>query len=368
MSNKPSPLHPQWQSKAWKQLLMSKKNMLDAYDRTRERGSDKPVRTDHGRVAEGEFRKWLLNFLPKRYGITSGYIISEGTPDKESLVHYDVIIYDQLESPTLWIDENPDQSDQGRSIAIPVEYVRGVIEVKSAFSKKTATEAISHLAKLKSLMQKIDTPEQRVKLYLPKEFFCAVVFFELRKEQEKDFKALDAILKGTELRGFYGGIILRSETLGPHYAGKLSVLVENDCYGHDNRSLFFWSYSNSNKIDNNYYHRILLNHCESYFAQFAFDIIALLKGSYNSGIISSLHGMGTTDWKNGKTASIQYHNIEDFQRYNKIDKTFCKLNLFIHYDKGTSYLVSQPGIHCFSQETWREILCSNKGKNWSNNR
>jgi len=317
MSKIPHPLKPQWQNQIWKQFLMARSEMLHAYDSAKSKGFKRSVRTDHGRVAEAEFRKWLTTFLPKKYGVTSGYIISQGTPKDEFLVHYDVIIYEQLEAPILWVDENPDYSEQGRSLAIPVEYVRGVIEVKSAFNKTTSTDAINHLAKLKPLMQKIDLPQQPIKLYLPKEFFCATVFFELRKEQEKDFAVLDTLLNGTDLRGFYGGFILRSETLDEYYSGKLSIVLEGENQGNNNKSLFFWSYSKSKKLKEDLYCKILLNHCESYFSQFAFDIIALLKGTYHPSIISSLYGMGTTDGEKGSVVSIQYYNIEDYKKWEE---------------------------------------------------
>lgn len=78
------------------------------------------------RHSESGFR-----ILPKRYGVTSGFIISQSVPNLEDFVHYDVIIYDQLDSPVLWVEGSPDSSLQGRSKAIPVEYVCGVIEVKA---------------------------------------------------------------------------------------------------------------------------------------------------------------------------------------------------------------------------------------------
>lgn len=320
MSNKFSPLKPQWQNQAWKQFLMARTEMLHAYDSARNKSHKRAVRTEHGRVAEAKFREWLTTFLPKKYGVTSGYIVSQGTPKDEFLVHYDVIIYEQLEAPILWVDENPDYSGQGRSLAIPVEYVRGVIEVKSAFKKKTVIDAVSHLAKLKPLMQKIDLPEQPTKLYLPKEFFCATVFFELRKENEKDFTALDSLLDATELRGFYGGFILRSETLDEYYSGKLLILIEDNSYSHENKSLSFWAYSKCRKVKENLYSKILLNHCESYFSQFAFDIIALLKGTYHPSIISSLYGMGTTDGENGSAVSIQYYNKEEHKKWEESNR------------------------------------------------
>ncbi|HAK31052.1 MAG TPA: hypothetical protein DCO90_17825 [Sphingobacterium sp.] len=324
MNDKFSPLQPEWQNKAWKQFLMAKRDMLHAYDREREKGLERPIHTEHGRVAEAEFRKWLANFLPKKYAVTSGYIISQGTPKNEYLVHYDVIIYEHLEAPILWVDDNPDHSWQGKSMAVPVEYVRGVIEVKSSFNKKTAADAINQLAKLKPLLQKIDPSHHPTKLYLPKDFFCAVVFFELRKENHKEFGALDAILEGTDLRGFYGGFILRCETLDEHYGGKLSIVHEAGRYGHENKSLSFWSYSNSKKIKENLYCRILLMHCESFFSQFAFDIIALLKGTYHPGVISSLYGFGTTDMHNGKAFSIQYYDIEEHKRFEESTREYME--------------------------------------------
>jgi len=317
MSDKTSPLQSQWQNHAWKQFLMPRSEMLYAYDTAKNRGIKRAVKIEHGKVAEAEFRKWLTTFLPKKYGVTSGYIISQGTPKDEYLTHYDVIIYEQLEAPILYVDENPDFSDKGKSLAIPVEYVCGVIEVKSSFSKKAAADAITHLAKLKPLLQKIDMPEHPTKLYLPTDFFCAAVFFELRKEQEHDFEALDNILEAIELRGFYGGYILRSETLDEYYSGKIDILLEDQKYLDNNKSLFFWSYSQSKKIKENFYCRLRLTHCESYFSQFAFDIIALLKGNYRPGVLSSLYGMGNTAWENGSAVSTQYHNIEDHKKWKE---------------------------------------------------
>lgn len=144
-----------------------------------------------------------------------------------------------------------------------------------------------------------------------------MVFFELRKENFKEYAALDAILEGTDLRGFYGGFILRCETLDEHSGGKLSIVRETAQDRSENICLSFWSYSKSKKLGENLYCRILLNHCESFFSQFAFDMIALLKGTYHPRVISSLYGFGTTDMHNGKVASIRYHDIDEYKRYQE---------------------------------------------------
>jgi len=62
-----------------------------------------------------------------------------------------VIIYDKLEAPVLWVEDTPDVSEQGRSLAIPVEYVRCVLEVKSTFSSSNVRAAMAHLKDLRPL-------------------------------------------------------------------------------------------------------------------------------------------------------------------------------------------------------------------------
>lgn len=158
-------------AQGWCQFLTARKNMLDSYDKARIQSRKHKVEAFHGKVAEAEFRKWLEHFLPKKYAVTSGYIISPGVSDNEKIPHFDVIIYEYLESPILWIEESPDMSSQGRSLAIPAEYVKGVIEVKSAFKKNTVKDAIEHLGELKKLMSGIDSINERYKIYLPKDFF-----------------------------------------------------------------------------------------------------------------------------------------------------------------------------------------------------
>ena len=296
--------------------------MLAAYDKARVLSGKRAVQTGHGIVAEAEFRKWLINFLPKRYGVTSGYIISQGLPNSDFIFHYDVIIYDQLESPVLWVDENPDSSSSGRSLAIPVEYVQGVIEVKSAFKKRNVKKAVEQLAHLKPLMAFTEPSNQPSKLYLPKNFFCATVFFELRKEDEMDFAALDALSDASILRGFYGGYILRIDTLDKYYSGKISLIMQDEDLKSSNKSLLFWATSKSKKVSEGVYLKTQLNHSESYFSEFAFDIIALLKGTYHPNILSSFYGMGTTQWEAGHAADIRYFNPEEVKRYKEETEKF----------------------------------------------
>jgi hypothetical protein len=62
---------------------------------------------------EALFRDWLEQFLPAKYGVTSGYIIQQKDAVKPrsalkgKLRHYDVIIYNKLDSSVLWTEMSP---------------------------------------------------------------------------------------------------------------------------------------------------------------------------------------------------------------------------------------------------------------------
>ena len=242
-------------------------------------------------------------------------------PNSEDFVHYDVIIYDQLESPVLWVEGNPDSSLQGRSMAVPVEYVYGVIEVKAVFNKKSVKQAVEQLRKLRPLMRSSNPSIHDYRFYLPKNFFCATVFYELHKDNERDFRALDALLDGSDLRGFYGGYILRPELHEQHSSGKISFEYLNEEINPNNSSLLLWSYSKCKKVNERYLRARLL-HSETHFSEFAFDIIALLKDTYRPYALSSMYGFGTSDWEKGSAVSITYSNPEDVEKYKEEAERF----------------------------------------------
>jgi len=84
----------------------------------------------------------------------------------------------------------------------------------------------------------------------------------------------------------------------------------------DNKSLSFCASSKCKKLGSNYY-SIYLNHFESNFSEFAFDIIAMLKGNYNPNILSSLYGMGSTQWEKGSAVDIRYFKPDDVKKFRE---------------------------------------------------
>lgn len=295
MENK---LKIEFPSQGWTQILTSRKEMLDAYDRARQQARAHEVEVFHGKVAEASCRKWLTGFLPKRYGVTSGYIISTGLKSSEKAPHFDVVIYDQIESPILWVEDNPDASDQGRSLAIPVEYVRAVIEVKSRYCTRTVKEALEHLNDLAPVMKGPDDPTERYKVHLPAPFFCGAVYFELRKEDEFSEAAVAANIAGIELRRFIGGLVLRAENNTARASGRVSIttsetpIISNIGKGRSAISVF--GLSSSIQVTEKLHLGALITWSESNFAQFAFDLVALLQGTYENGRVSSFYGLGNS--------------------------------------------------------------------------
>lgn len=280
--------------------------MLDTFDNAKRKSKAHKVLTQHGRVAEAALRNWLSSFLPKKYGVTSGYIISQGMPEDAKTPHFDVIIYNQLESPVLWLDDNADLSSGGSSRAIPAEYVQAVIEVKSSYDASSAAKALEHLFELEPLLLDIDPVHERYKVYLPPNFFCAVVYFEDRGRSRFKQSTLPNAIPDRPLRGYFGGIILRAGDLQADESLRMIFLVSKTMY--DPRAetntlaaLTEAPMANHHTAANGYHMGAMLHRGESAFAMFAFDLLALLNGTYETGRVSSRHVISGTVADEGKS-------------------------------------------------------------------
>lgn len=178
--------------------------MLAQYDQALIHAKEEVVSTHHGVAGEAAVRSWLRSFLPVRYGVVSGHIRSQGVPRPHQTGHFDVIVYDQLESPTLWIEDNKDKSEGGRARIIPAEFVRAILEVKAAFNRSSVAKALAKLAELNPLMARLDSDTERYPRYLPRSAILAMVFFELRMNDQNDLEALNLFRTVDFKRGFYG--------------------------------------------------------------------------------------------------------------------------------------------------------------------
>lgn len=287
-------------TQGWKQFLTWRTDMLGAFDSAKAKAKAHEVETYHGRVAEAEFRKWLAEFLPKRYGVTPGYIISQGIRSDQKVPHFDVVIYDALNAPVLWIEEDSDTSAAGRSMAIPAEHVLAVLEVKASFNSTSVKKAVQHLGDLSPLLKGEDAPGERYKLYLPPQFFCGLIFFELRKEHEYSETAITSVLEGLELRGFQGALVLRGEGHSKPATGELTICssetpIESTIARSKRSLLQSGVMCDSIRVTDNLHLVAMLVWTESGFSRFAFDLLAILQGTYEAGRLSSFHGMGSSE-------------------------------------------------------------------------
>lgn len=277
---------------AWQQFLIGRKHVLAQYDAGLAHAKDRPVATHHGNVAEAAVRDWLTTFLPKRFGVTAGYIRRQGFADALLSAHFDVIIYDQLEAPLLWVEKNADKADAGRARIIPAENVCAILEVKAAFDRRSVGKATMKLSELTPFLVAVDSPDAHYPKYLPPSTVCAMVFIELRCKDRGDRRALAGIRDVQLPRGFYGGVILRGENMHADVTGSIQKTISDEPMAEmwpEAGLLSQMTMTDSLELAGRH-HGAMLSWADVHFSQFAFDLLALLKGTYRQGYSSSLHG------------------------------------------------------------------------------
>jgi hypothetical protein len=210
-----------------------------------------------------------------------------------------VIIYDALESPVLWVEESSDTSEKGKVRAIPVEHVRAVIEVKASFSAKTVRDSIRHVGQLSPLLSGTDDPSERYKLHLPLGFFWCMVLFELRASDAKADLGLRAMLKARTIRGFHQAAILRGEGHDLPKTARLALFgspAPTRKVWRDGEAALLWAAAllESTEVAPELHLSVEVQWEEMNFAMFAFDIVALLQGTYRPDFLSSFYGFGNS--------------------------------------------------------------------------
>lgn len=184
----------------WKEFNRNRKDILNEYDKILEQITNRPVKVAHGIGVEAYIRNWLEEFLPKKFGVTSGYIIPDLYGNDQKIYHYDIIIYNKLDSPILWVESNQDNSDQGKYRAIPAKFILAIYEVKSTLNKKNVKNSLNKLNEITDF-----------NIQLPKNFHCGIIYIELKEKENYKDSIIKEILKGSDIYGFIGGLILRYE-------------------------------------------------------------------------------------------------------------------------------------------------------------
>lgn len=184
----------------WREFHRNRKDILAEFDRLREITQNRPVHTAHGQGVEAYLRKWLSEFLPKKWAVTSGYVIPVLYNDNIKLYHYDIIIYDYLNAPVLWTEGDQDNSAQGKSRAIPARNVAAILEVKSRLNGQNVQNMLNKLLEI-----------DRFKDQLFNTFFSSGIFVDLIEEDNGNMSILDAMLQFRGVHRFMGAMVLRYE-------------------------------------------------------------------------------------------------------------------------------------------------------------
>ncbi|BDY05268.1 DUF6602 domain-containing protein [Ferrimonas sp. YFM] len=185
----------------WKKFELNRRGMLAQYDLAKFENENRPLQTEHGVIAESTLRNWLIECLPEEYGVTSGFIIPPIVePSDYTEYHFDVIIYEKKGCPVLWQSHNSDLASQGQHKAIPLRYVRCVLEVKAAFNAKNAKSARDGLERLRNIGSRFSSG-----------FKTAVVFFESQLSKRNSITPLAKLVGETGDRLFDFGCVLRCD-------------------------------------------------------------------------------------------------------------------------------------------------------------
>lgn len=277
-------------------FFAEREKLLAGYAIAKKQTSDDAVKTEHGNTAEFLARKWLQSFLPKRFGVCKGYIITHCVYIKErELEEWDIIIYDAIESPILFTRGTDSELRQ----AIPIEHVRAVIEVKAALTPDAAKRSADKLLKLERYMGNNDNdfyPE-----FICNPFVCAALFFETNVKELKDYQKALAQLSQFYRKNlpFMGSLILKSQA-EPDHSGYLQMFEDNGFISADNplrkeMSSFFAEDGKPMLFGT-------FGYCANHYPIFLFDLLAFMRGTFQKGKASSTYGI---DFKN-ITASLLF--------------------------------------------------------------
>jgi len=269
-------------------FFAERKKLLDAYDHAKQQANEDQVKTDHGIAAEALVRDWLRAFLPQRFGVCKGHIITSNLNYEGQLEEWDVIIYDAIESPILYTREIKDQHESEKRRAIPVEYVRAVIEVKATLTPAMVKKSTTKLIKLQQFIGA--NTSNAYPQYLCHPFVCTAIFFETNVKNLKEYrKALDnfiPVLNSTPMLPFMGALVLRSQREPSHSGYLQGVLSEQQMSWPD-----VFEMSSEFQYPNGKYGTFgcLFWGVNSY-PMYVFDFLAFIKGS-KTNRASSFYGL-----------------------------------------------------------------------------
>jgi len=279
--------------------------LLNAFDKAKKQAADDAVKTEHGTIGEAEVRTWLETFLPKRFGVCKGYIITTNLQFAGPLDEWDVIVYDAIEAPILFTRGPSDPQAGETKRAIPVEHVRGIMEVKATLTPEMARRCVAKLRKLgQYLGLNADSPYPK---YLCEPFVANALFFDAKPDNLQQYRrALDhfSVLYCQEpMIPFMGALVLRSPH-NPGHNGYLQAQWSEEPISYPD---VFEMSSPFQYPDGAHGVFGTLSWGVNNYPMFLFDFLAFLRGT-RTNRVSSFYGM---DFENTAGSRLFRHKKEE---------------------------------------------------------
>ncbi len=207
------------------EFLTSRTELLNRYRESKSKSSHAPVKTRHGVTAEAVFREWLGTFLPKKFGVTKGYIVVPSVGLGYELREHDVIIYDRDNATILWENSGDCSSPADSSRGISAENVLAVLEIKATLTKRNVTSALEKLHEVNQFVS-VDKVSGEIVSELNPKFHCCTVFFELLKSDRDRAPILEELVLKSDIFNYTGGIVLSAQGDTMDCSGKVEFFSD----------------------------------------------------------------------------------------------------------------------------------------------
>ena len=119
-----------------------------------------------------------------------------------------------------------------------------------------------------------------------------MLFFELRAADRNDIEALNLVRRIQLRRPFYGAVILRGESLHPDDTAIVQQYQSNEPVPAEWTEAGLLHGCGSDSVESSGRRvRAMLMWADVNFSIFAFDLLAMVNGTYRMGFASSFHGL-----------------------------------------------------------------------------
>lgn len=205
-------------------FLDQQKEMISNLEKIRKHSINHAPTT--GDASEGNWAKWLREYLPNRYNVDRAIVVSSEGLESDAI---DIVIYDQQYSPFVWVQEGIKK--------IPAESVYAVIECKQDISKSQIEYAANKAESVRKLHRTVAPIVDRGESHTPPPLFTilsGIITLENKwADSIIESKSFDSTIKSLkEIQKLNFGCVLNDRSF---------IVLNNDIhYSDPEESLIFF--------------------------------------------------------------------------------------------------------------------------------